>query len=279
MLLAAVAACRLVLSGQVALGQTACAEAASPEAARRLAAQAFEEGQALFESNSCLALERFQCSFALVPHPNTLYNLGRSAEECGRADVAVRQYRAFLERYPEHPGRPEVEARLGTLEARVARPAPAVVETAQRPQAVREPRIGPEPRIGLEPEPQQVHRPRAGARRRAGWASLGVGGGLAVAGAVFLGVAAWHSSELDVMRTEDPRPSDADLEAFADEGRGFEVSGWVLLGVGGAALVAGVVLAALPDRQGAAGQVSPSTARTIDPWMVSLAREVDAASP
>ena len=69
---AVVVATRFVWPARAAAEQ-ACPEGASPDETRDLAATAFEDGQRLYnQGNYRGAIERFQCSFRLVPHPNTL---------------------------------------------------------------------------------------------------------------------------------------------------------------------------------------------------------------
>jgi hypothetical protein len=96
-----------------------------------------------------------------------------------------------------------------------------------------------------------------------GWAVGGAGLALAVAGGALLGVAASRASEIEELCGEDAAPprcagSPADASratALSDEGRTMEIAGFTLLGVGGAALAAGVILVAVdaagaPEREG-----------------------------
>jgi len=81
----------------------------------------------------------------------------------------------------------------------------------------------------------------ASSPRRAAWIPAVAGGLVSLAGGTLLGLAAWRSSSLDQELSSQGRVSDAAVR-LASEGKAFEASGWVGLGVGLAALaVAGVM--------------------------------------
>ena len=82
--------------------EQACPEGDSPERMRENAAEAFAEGQQFYNAGDHgAALERFQCSFRLVPHPNTLFNIGETAELAGDLSQALRSFRQYLVPAPE----------------------------------------------------------------------------------------------------------------------------------------------------------------------------------
>lgn len=260
------------LYSPVALAEEHCPESASPERAQQLAAHVFNEGEALFERYDCRAIERFQCSFNLFPHASTLFNVGRSAEQCERFDLAQRIYRSFLDIFPENAGRHEVAIRLRNMESGVTA-GERRIEPIETPiAAVGEPVNNGDPTIGiaLRPQRQQVlgrpvrevevdvvepeHRyqpslPRSRGRimRIISWACFGLGGTLTLTGVGLLGGAASHDRKLGELSslTGAERPLDRDLQDYADEGRSLAAGGWVLFGIGSVVLVAGAILSIL----------------------------------
>lgn len=96
--------------------------AASPEARRALAAFWFEQGKAQVDRDAFEEAERsFGCSLAVLPHPSTLYNLGRSAEWAGDLETAERALREYLQTAPPAENREEVERILESLAGRTER--------------------------------------------------------------------------------------------------------------------------------------------------------------
>ena len=148
-----------------AAAEQACPEGASPDETRDLAATAFEAGQRLYDQGNYRgAIERFRCSFRLVPHPNTLFNIGESAELAGDPALALQAFRQYLEQHPDGQGRDQAEARVRALEATSARaPEPETPE----PET-------PNPAVAPEPEAAPGER-RMTAARRAAWATLALG--------------------------------------------------------------------------------------------------------
>lgn len=81
----------------------------------------------------------------------------------------------------------------------------------------------------------------ASSPRRVAWIPAVAGGLVSLAGGALLGLAVWRSSSLDQELSSQGRVTDTAVR-LAREGKAFEASGWVGLGVGLAALaVAGVM--------------------------------------
>lgn len=146
MMSAVLAVMTTVLFVPDARAESSCPQASTEEQARQLASQMFDQAEALYRRQDCGALEKFQCSFSLFPHPNTLYNIGRTAERCDREELAIQTYQQFLERYPQDPERQEIERRLRNLE-----PSSPPDEPSQPPQGVQQTHSDP-----VEPPDQQV---------------------------------------------------------------------------------------------------------------------------
>lgn len=227
----------LVLFGQAARAQD-CPPASSPEEARERAGEAFSQGQELFEAGDfSAALERFRCSYGLVPHHNTLYNMGECAAELGDVDAAIRYFQTYVETYPEVEGRAAVEERLRELEER----------EESRPPPGDEPGPETEPAPETEPPPTGADTRMTLARRLA-WVTLGVGAGLAIAGGAVYGAAVSRNNEFQT-NNEDYLSDDnlsaeerSELESLRDSGEAMEGAGWALMGIGLASIVTSVVL-------------------------------------
>ena len=81
-----------------------------------------------------VAFGAYSCSFTIVPHPFTAYNLARVAEEVGDLKVALLAYRDYLRLETKPADRSEVEARIGLLEARLRSQAPVAPKVAAKPK-------------------------------------------------------------------------------------------------------------------------------------------------
>ena len=240
------------IASRVASAQE-CPSASAPEQARQLAGDTFAEGQVHFnEGRFREALERFECSNSLVPHHNTLYNMGQCAQRLGDNAAAIGHFRSFLELYPDAEGVEEVRARLGRLEAEQgASPSPPPDET-------------PEPQPPVTDTPAGEPETRMTLARRMAWVTLAVGAGIAIAGGGVYGGSVSRNGEYrdtndeynqDGVLTEDERSSLADL---SDSGEAMESAGWALMGVGLAAMVTSIVLFAAFDGSETVGQAEGS---------------------
>ena len=227
-----------------------CPSASSPDESRQLAGDTFAEGQVHFNAGRFReALERFECSNSLVPHHNTLYNMGECAERIGDNDRALRYARAYLAQYPDEDGVAQVRTRLQRLEAQqAATPTPP----------------SDQPPSDAEQPPADEGATRMTLARRMAWVTLGVGAGIAIVGGGVFGGAVSNNGEYrdtndeynqDGVLTEDERSSLADL---SDSGEAMESAGWALMGVGLAAMVTSIVLFAAFDGSEAVGQEAGS---------------------
>jgi tetratricopeptide (TPR) repeat protein len=79
---------------------------------------AFEAGRAAYEAGQFdVALREFRRAYALSPHAEMLFNIGRSAEADGELEAGIEAYTAFLDAIPFAENRAFVEGRLGKLRA------------------------------------------------------------------------------------------------------------------------------------------------------------------
>jgi hypothetical protein len=133
------------------------------------------------------AVKAYSCSFAMLPHPSTAYNLARAAERAGDLTVALSAHRDYLTLKPTASDRPEIEERIRVLEGKVSAgpspapsPEPAATPAVQEPAPV--PVAVPPPRRRLRPPVEPTHESRMGTTE---WVIAGVGAAALVAGVVF----------------------------------------------------------------------------------------------
>jgi hypothetical protein len=120
------------------------------------------------------AVRRYACSLNLAPHPSTAYNLGTVAEKSGDLSMAVDGFRTYLKLAPEATDRPAIEARIATMEEKIAelrkqlaaKPASPVEPVPAAPKVVA---TTPPPAVTATPAPHDS----GGGRRVAGWVTLG----------------------------------------------------------------------------------------------------------
>jgi tetratricopeptide (TPR) repeat protein len=250
----------LMLRPCLAFAEGACSEGDTPEASREIAAAAFTEGQRLYDAGDYRgAIERFRCSFQLVPHPNTLFNIGESAELAGDSPLALETFRQYLEQYPDGRGREQAESRVRALEALAGRHVEPEPETPE--PDVQSPEAPP-------PQPETpIEETRMTGARRAAWATLALGVAIAATGGALYGVARSRNGDYVNQRdecSENYTPECAeDARNAADEGEAYEGAGWALIGIGAASLVASIVLFAAFDgsepveSSGAVARITP----------------------
>jgi hypothetical protein len=137
------------------------------------------------------AVKAYSCSFAMLPHPSTAYNLARAAERTGDSVVALSALRDYLTLKPTASDRTEIEERIRLLEARGAAPpppAPAPPPPTPTPAATPAPETptpvaAPPPRRRVVRHTEETpHEPRMGTTE---WIIAGVGAAALVAGVVF----------------------------------------------------------------------------------------------
>jgi hypothetical protein len=214
-----------LLLGASSFGRPARAEgAADAERAKELYALGAE---AFAAQRNADAIGYFRRAAELVPSAKLTYNIGLAYEEMGDTGRALRQYRDYLRQEPNGETRQEVEARIATLEQRLAttglqqlsvtsEPAGAIVSIGGRA-------VGLTPWAGeLQPGQHEVELTLAGHATQRARVTL----------------AAERSSELALKLAPEPRPAASDVPS-----RWSRVSPltWTFLGVGAAAVTGGVV--------------------------------------
>jgi len=78
-------------------------------------AEAAENG-----GNDPEATRSYACSYKMVAHPFTAYNLGRVAERSGDNELALKMFKAYLTLKPDAQDKEEVKIRVKALEEKIA---------------------------------------------------------------------------------------------------------------------------------------------------------------
>ena len=213
-------------------------EAGAEAEARALyaAAQAaFHEGR--FENS----LQYFQRAYELTRRPALLYNLGVTYDRMRRDEEALAAFEQYLREEPDAENVREVEGRVAVLRQALARTTDTQATSAETTPVEATTRVEPTPveTAPIDRTPPIVTAP-SNDPGPGPWIVVGVGGAAVVAGAVLLAVAA-----ADVAAVEGASPGThwSEVRGAYDRSEAESIAGGVLLGVGAAAAIAGVVWA------------------------------------
>ena len=189
------------------------------------------------------ALARFKAALALQPVANLLFNIARTHEKLDETAEAITYYERF-ERAPDADPAARTTARARVRELREELLAKQAANTGtgtgtmQTGTGTGTPSSDPTT-LGLGATAQPDH-----PMRTAGWVLVGAGGAVVVTGAVLGGLALGAQSEF-----EDTTQL-ASKRSFSDDAKSYALASDVTLGVGIAALGAGVVLVILDATSG-----------------------------
>ncbi len=219
---------------------------------RALAREHFQKGSKAFALGAYdEAIAEYSAAYRAKDDPALLYNIAQAHRLATHAADALRFYKMYLSLLPKAPNRDEVEGKIAELQKLVDQQKKTA--TAMPPDSVKQPsetsRIEPPPEkppapIAVNPAPPAPPAPERAAvvdlhpgraKKIAGVTVAGVGVAALVVGIALGAVAKGY--EDDIVAQYDPRK--------ASDGDTFGTVGPVLIGIGGAAVVAGVVVAVL----------------------------------
>jgi tetratricopeptide (TPR) repeat protein len=210
------------------------------------------------------ALAAFKEAYGYFEDPNILFNIAQCHRQLGQSLEAIRVYRSYLRHVPRSPNSEEVRQIVARLEQTLAeenanRQQPphgtidaggAAKSEAETSSAGTPPPPAPAPAAQPTPPPRQAAAPvlvdaHAGRRlRSAGVGVAAVGVGALVAGIALEALAKQTSDDLTAL---DRRGGQYDPTKQA-RGESYNIAGPVLLGIGGAAVVASSVVALIGVR-------------------------------
>jgi tetratricopeptide (TPR) repeat protein len=198
-----------------------------------LARRYFESGAKKYQAHDYEgAITDFERARMVKPTAAFDFNIGRSHDRLGHTAEALAAYRRYVESKPEPVDAAEVRARITILEERLPK------ETAAKPAAVA-------PAATAPPAPP----PRdSGRKKTIAGIAVGVVGVAAIAGGIACGVLAQQNGDA---LTKLDQMLGTFSSAKETAGKSEQIAEGVLLGVGGAAVVTGVVLIALGRRAAA----------------------------
>ena len=211
----------------------------------------YAAGQAAFHDGRYEhALEYLQRSYELSHRPALLYNLGTTFDRLRRDQEALAAFEQYLREVPGAENTSEVQARIAVLRDALARSQPAPSPTPEVATPTPEVAPTPTPEVAPTPTPEVTPTPSpevtptptpraASSDPGAGpWIVVGAGGAVLATGAILLGVAAADVASVEGADRGTPWPSVSDAYQRSEA---ESIAGGVLLGVGAAAVAAGIV--------------------------------------
>jgi tetratricopeptide (TPR) repeat protein len=263
----------IVLFGPNAVraGECPASSPEDPQERRRLAKEWFGAAEeAERAGNEAEATRAYACSYRMIAHPFTAFNLGRVAERSGDTELALKMFKAYLTLKPDAADAEDVKARIQSLEDRMAAaketPPPTEVRAETPPEQPSEeppaeslapPPEPPPPTVTKRPEPEPEPEPQGPPSRVLEWV---VGGVTAAAIVTGVGLMLAANSKMEKCATDaEVRDSEGNriLLATADEecnaARPLAYAGYALTyGVGIAGIVTEAALLLL-RRDGSRG--------------------------
>ena len=243
----------VLLLAPVAARAAECPESSpeDPQERRKLAKEWFSTAETAENTgNDVEATRAYACSYKMVAHPFTAFNLGRVAERSGDTDLSLKMYKAYLALKPDAKDKEDVRGKIKALEERiaaakespVAEPSPTPTETATEetapppPPDVLTPPPAPKPAdvVQAQPEPE-VETPS----RKLEWIIGGVSAAALVGGVVTNFIA---RAKMDACRTDAGRN---DLETANEEcnaARPLAYTSYALFGVAAAGIATDALL-------------------------------------
>lgn len=214
------------------------------------------------------AVNEYSTAYRLHDDPALLYNIGQAHRLAGHMSEAIRFYKRYLLRSPNAPNRAEVEQKIAELQKLLDQqkkasnlppdqprpPASAGQPVETPPAAVTPPpptaTPAPQGPIAEAPTPIETHNGRT--KKIAGIVTGGVGVAAIVVGATFGGLAQKNSDALTKL-AQNMQPFDSSKQSA---GKTDQILEGVFLGIGGAAVVTGVVLYVLGHREAKEARVA-----------------------
>ena len=216
------------------------------------------------------AIGGYLAAYSIIPEPMLIWNVARAYEEKQDFRMAIDYY----ERYAKLPNAVPRFRRSAAVRIAAIRHLQLIAGQGGEPSVpASEPSGASDPASGAS-DPI----PLAGSPTRGltvgGWTSASLGVAAVIAGAVVLGLGASEYETVDEAPVDDQGLTVGltQAEALEHQARGerLTIAGGVLVGVGGAAMVTGVILLMVSEdaEEGGTARVAPSIAPVGDGWFV-----------
>jgi tetratricopeptide (TPR) repeat protein len=227
--------CLLVVAVSLAtlLGASRVEAQSAKEGGARLAEakKAFVAGTRAYQRGDFeTALSSFQKAYDLTGSPDLLYNIATVSDRMRHDEDALRAYEGYLGARPDSADREHVESRIEVLRAELEAQRRAELEAQIE---AREAALAAAARVKAERPLTEYVGPGPGP-----WITIGGGGAAMVTGAILVGLGQRDQNKVE---SAPPGSSYASVEAYADRAPRRTKAGAALLGVGGAAVLGGVI--------------------------------------
>jgi hypothetical protein len=245
----------VLLLAPAAVRAAECPESSpeDPQERRRLAKEWFSTAETAENlGNDAEATRAYACSYKMVAHPFTAFNLARVAERSGDLELSLKMYKAYVALKPDAKDREEVKSQIKALEERMAAgkegpaaPPPPPTETATGqpeptppPPDVHTPPPEPKPAdiVQTQPEPESEDE---GPSRKLEWIIGGVSVA-ALAGGIITNFIA--RAKMDVCRTEAGKGFLETADNACNAARPMAYTSYALFGVAAAGIATDAVL-------------------------------------
>jgi len=231
-----------------------------PQERRKLAKEWFGIAEAAEGANNdSEATRAYACSYKMVAHPFTAFNLGRVAERSGDNELALKMFKAYLTLKPDAPDREDVKTRVKNIEDKIAAAAaggenaePTEEKPAQPPaEELSPPPAPPPPAVSKRPATE----PEGPTSRTLEWVVGGVAGATLVTGMVLnlLARSKMSTCEADASKTPAMLKS-ANREC--DAARPLAYTSYAMFGVAAAGAVTDALLLLLRNNGGSSASSS-----------------------
>jgi len=239
-----------LLLGPGAVRAAECPESSPEEAQerRKLAKEWFSTAETAENAgDDAEATRAYACSYKMVPHPYTAFNLGRVTERTGDLELALKMYKAYLALKPDARDKEEVKTKIKALEDKMAAAkeggtgtaeAPAAAATPEPPQDALTPPPEPKPADIVQRPPEPEPEPEAPSHV-VEWVVGGVAVGALVGGIVTNLIA---RAKMDTCRTDSTNGFYSRANTECDAAKPMAYTSYALLSVAGIAVAADAVL-------------------------------------
>ena len=203
----------------------------SRDAKIAVAKKSFSEGTRAYASGEFeSALANFRRAYELTGSPDLLYNIATVSDRMRRDEEALEAYEGYLEARPKSPDREHVAGRIDVLRAAIEARNRAALDAEIEARSAA---IEAAARVKAERPLTQHVGPGPGP-----WVTIGVGSAAIVSGAVLVGLG---QRDQKAVQNADPGTSYTMVQEMAERGPKRTKAGVILMGLGGAGVIGGII--------------------------------------